>query len=54
MNATPGDPWIEALLRRPSVRVKLSFLFLFVHIAVYIALVAGLLIFLFVIITRIG
>ncbi len=54
MNATPGDPWIEALFRRPSVRVKLSYLFLFVHLAIYIALVTGLLIFLFVIVTRIG
>lgn len=51
MSPAYRDPLIEKILRRPEARVKITFLFLILQYLIYAMLVAGLLIFLYVIIT---
>lgn len=54
MKHTLKDPWIDMLLRRPGVRTKLSFFFIYAQVAIYVSLVAGLLIFIYLILNRPG
>jgi hypothetical protein len=54
MKAVPGDPWINSFLRRPDVRTKISFFFFYVQVVIYLTLLSGLLLFVYLILTRTG
>lgn len=51
MSPAYRDPLIERILRHPEARAKIAFFFLILQYLVYAMLVAGLLIFLYVVIT---
>lgn len=54
MKASLHDPWIDSFLRRPDVRTKLSFYFFCLQVAIYVTLVAGLFIFIYLVLTQTG
>ncbi|MDH7509700.1 MAG: hypothetical protein QHH04_01475 [Methanolinea sp.] len=52
MKAFSRDPWIDSFLRRPDVRTKLSFFLFSIQVAIYVTIVAGLLIFMYLVLIR--
>ncbi|MDI9632975.1 MAG: hypothetical protein QFX32_02835 [Methanolinea sp.] len=51
MSPAYRDPLLDAVLRRPEARAKIAFFFLVLQYLVYFVLVAGLLVFLYAVVT---